>query len=157
MRCGRHDLSKPEGDLNVERRAGDYVRAFLETGRGTGQPALQRVPRRSPRSAQSAAIRYPPVSSITALRYVAFSNPAGTLWGNTSSGQHRQMEMLHAVPRALAKNKNLAALYGRHWNDHVSPGQPVYARSGDGEELIELAIREEMTPGGQMHRKEVFL
>ena len=38
-----------------------------------------------------------------------------------------------------------------------SAGQLVHARSGEGAKLIELAIREEITPGVQMHKKEVFL
>ena len=56
----------------------------------------------------------------------------------------------------LAKNKELAAVYTRHWNAHVSPGQAVYAMTGEGKQLIEHALRDGVTPGLAMHRKEIF-
>jgi hypothetical protein len=148
-------LIKPEGDLFVERRAGDYVRAFLETAEENDSRLFS----------ESLAEALGPLNRP---RYVIrrFVNYRVATWlsrilpgivGQYFQREHRQMEMLHAVPSALAKNKNLAALYGKHWNAHVSPGQPVYARSGEGERLIELAIRDDVTPNARMHRKEVFL
>jgi hypothetical protein len=55
--------------------------------------------------------------------------------------------------RALA----LAATFGRHWNAHVSPGEPLYAHRGEGQRLLEQARRDARIPQGPIHRKEVFL
>ena len=50
--------------------------------------------------------------------------------------RRKTMAMLHAVPTALGRNKDLAAIYAKHWNEHVSPGEPVYAQHGKGERLL---------------------
>ena len=50
--------------------------------------------------------------------------------------------MLHAVPTALAKNKELVAIYQQHWNQRVSPGEAIYAHHGKGEQLLEEARRD---------------
>jgi phytoene dehydrogenase-like protein len=71
--------------------------------------------------------------------------------------RRRGMAMLHAVPSALAKHKDLAAIYSRHWNVHVSPGQAVYAYQGEGERLVERARREGCMPDTTVRDKEVFL
>ena len=51
--------------------------------------------------------------------------------------KRRHLVMYHAVPAALDDNKGLAALYGRHWNRQVSPGDPVYVHRGEGEQVLE--------------------
>ena len=71
--------------------------------------------------------------------------------------RRRRLAMLHAVPSPLAKNKDLAATFGRHWNAHVSPGNPLYAHHGEGQRLLEQARRDARIPQGTIHRKEVFL
>ena len=53
--------------------------------------------------------------------------------------RHREMATLHAVPSALARKKELAAIYAWRWNRHVSPGQPLYAHHGEGEQLLKQA------------------
>jgi hypothetical protein len=65
--------------------------------------------------------------------------------------------MLHAVPSVLAKNKDLALIYQRHWNRCVSPGEALYAYRGAGKELIAVALREGQTPRGRIHKKEIFM
>jgi hypothetical protein len=71
--------------------------------------------------------------------------------------RRRRLAMLHAVPSPLARNKKLAAIYGRHWNTYVSPGEPLYAQSGSGQHLLQQAQRETLVPLGAIHRKQVFL
>jgi hypothetical protein len=68
----------------------------------------------------------------------------------------KRMAMLHAVPDALAKNKGLAAIYARHWNEHVSPGEPVYALHAKGERLLLKARRSGREPRHTPRRHEVF-
>ncbi len=54
--------------------------------------------------------------------------------------------MLHAVPDAMDKNKDLAEVFGRHWNIHVGPGEAVYALQGRGESMVADAEQLGMTP-----------
>jgi hypothetical protein len=68
----------------------------------------------------------------------------------------RRMAMLHAVPSALARNRALAGIFERHWNEHVSPGRVMYAHRGEGEAAVERARAEGLTPGGSWHGTEVF-
>ena len=146
---------KLEGNLCVEKRAGGYVRAFLEN-------AGERESKLFNESLEEA------MGPLNRPRYVIrrFVDYRIETWlsrllpevvGQYFQRQHQQMEMIHAVPKALAKNKELAATYARHWNLHVSPGQPVYTRSAEGQQLVELAVREKIMPAAQIHHKDVFL
>lgn len=65
--------------------------------------------------------------------------------------------MLHAVPYALARNKELVEIYERHWNQHVSPGQAIYALRGGADEVIEQARRQGQLSRAWVQEKEVFL
>jgi len=143
------------GSVNVEGRAGGYVRAFLESA-GEDESRL------FSESLEEA------MGSLDRPRYVIrrfvdyridswLSRILPDLLGRYFQKHDRQMVMLHAVPSALSKNKRLAAMYSRHWNVHVSPGQPVYARSSEGEKLVENSVRKGVTPQMPMHRKTVFL
>ena len=146
--------SDGEAKMSVERRAGNYVRAFLETAQEEDSQLFS----------QSLAEALAPLDRprYVIRRFVDYridtwiSRILPELIGRYFRRDHRQMEMLHAVPAALAKNKDLAAIYARHWNVHVSPGQPVYARSAEGQELIRLAVSDGLIPEARIHRKEVF-
>lgn len=146
---------KDEGELHVEKRAGGYIRAFLQDASETDSKLFN----------ESLAEAMGPLDRP---RYVIrrFVNYRIDTWlsrilpevvGRYFQRNRRHMEMLHVVPKALAKNKELAATYGRHWNAHVSPGQPVYARSKQGKQLIELAFQEDAISEAQIHHKDVFL
>ncbi len=65
--------------------------------------------------------------------------------------------MLHAVPSALAKNKELADVFARHWNRYVSPGEALYAHRGAGQQLLEKARRKRQVPTSVARDKEVFM
>ncbi|MFO0906156.1 MAG: DEAD/DEAH box helicase family protein [Pirellulales bacterium] len=69
----------------------------------------------------------------------------------------RQRVMWHAVPAALAKNKELVALFQKHWNQLVSPGEAVYAQRGEGEQFVQEAKAKGLVPESSVHEKEVFL
>lgn len=64
--------------------------------------------------------------------------------------------MVHAVPNALAKNKETVEVYERYWNQYVSPGFPVFALRGEGEDLMREALKKGMSPEGDFHEKEIF-
>jgi len=148
-------LIADSGDVRVEQRSGGYVRAFLKS-------ANEKDSRLFSESLEEA------LGPLDRPRYVIrryvdyrldtwLSRIMPKIIGRYFRKKLSRMEMLHAVPSALAKNKLLAAIYGRHWNAHVSPTQPIYARSDEGERLLELATSEGVVSKTQMHRKEVFL
>jgi hypothetical protein len=73
--------------------------------------------------------------------------------------KRRQSErvMWHAVPTALAKNQRLVAMFQKHWNQNVSPGEAKFTQRGAGEGIVAAAIRSEQTPESPVHEKEGVL
>ncbi len=71
--------------------------------------------------------------------------------------KRRELAMWHAVPKALARNKDRVAVFQQQWNQHVSPGKAVFAQRAEGEQIIAEAIRDGLAPMRKVHRKEVFL
>ncbi|GAA4431924.1 DEAD/DEAH box helicase [Bremerella cremea] len=63
---------------------------------------------------------------------------------------------VHAVPNVLARNKETVEVYQQYWNEYVSPGFPVFALRGDGEDLLREALKKGMSPQGDFHEKEIF-
>ena len=43
--------------------------------------------------------------------------------------------MFHSVPKVLCKNKE-AAVFQKHWNDRVSPGEVMYGHSKSGKQMV---------------------
>ena len=64
--------------------------------------------------------------------------------------------MLHAVPSAVAKNKQEVAVFQKHWNALVSPGEAVFALRGEGEEMVNQA-KQSLESQTIVHDKELFL
>lgn len=72
--------------------------------------------------------------------------------------RNRVFCMLHAVPSPLAKHKDTVAIYKRHWNSHVSPGEAYYAHQGEGKMILSLAIDAGQVPQqSTIHKKDIFL
>ncbi len=148
-------LVKADGDIYVEKRAGGYIRAFLENASEKDSKLFNESlgeamgPLDSPRYVIRRFVDYRISTWLSRI--------LPDVIGCYFQRQHQQMEMLHAVPKSLAKNKQLAATYGRHWNAHVSPGQPVFTRSEEGLELVQIATQEGNAPIVNIHHKEVFL
>jgi superfamily II DNA or RNA helicase len=74
----------------------------------------------------------------------------------------QRIEMLHAVPAALARNKESVGHYQLRWNEYVSPGEAIYAHHGEGENLVADARNFGQVPAGagmsvRMNEKEVFV
>jgi superfamily II DNA or RNA helicase len=69
----------------------------------------------------------------------------------------QELVMLHAVPSALAKNKQLVAIFEKHWNRFVSPGQTIFTQRGKGKETLEAERAKSESSGVKLHEKEVFL
>ncbi|MHC4251259.1 MAG: DEAD/DEAH box helicase, partial [Planctomycetota bacterium] len=68
-----------------------------------------------------------------------------------------ELAMWHSVPSALSRRKELAAVYQRHWNAQVSPGEAVYAHRGEGELIVAEALREGLAPCAAIREKDIFM
>ena len=64
--------------------------------------------------------------------------------------------MFHSVPKKLAQNKEDAAIFQKHWNFEVSPGEVMYGYSKDGREQVRWAVEQNLSPRGDFHSKSVF-
>ena len=71
--------------------------------------------------------------------------------------RHRELAMLHTVPSALAKNRELVNIFTRHWNTHVSPGKAIFSQRGKGLETVKNARSEGLQASPTIHEKEIFL
>ena len=71
-----------------------------------------------------------------------------------------RLAMMHAVPDACAKNKSEVAVFQKHWNQFVSPGEAVFALRGEGEEMLDDAKNtQSYEPQDEpiVHEKDIFV
>ncbi len=145
--------SRPE--LQVGERAGGYVRLFLENASkdesGLFAESLQEMfaPLHKP--------RYVIPRKFDRVQNTWLSRLLPGVVGRYFQRRQSVLAMWHAVPSALAKNRELVAIFERHWQLHVSPGEAKYAYTGDGADIVKQARRQGLTPHGPVHVKEVFL
>ena len=147
-------LAKPY-TIHAGDRAGGYVRLFLENGtEEDGRLFCQSIrqalgPLDRPRYVIP---RYVDDVSDTWL-----SSVLPEILAQYLRRRRRRMAVLHAVPSALSKHKDLATIYTAAWNRHVSPGEAFYAHRGEGERLLRDAKRQGQVPAGTVRDKEIFL
>jgi hypothetical protein len=147
-------LIKAAPALHVAARSGGYVRAFLENadedaGRlftDSLHEALGPLDRP----------RYVLPRHVTDIEQTWLSRMLPSIVARFFHRHRDRMAMLHAVPSALAKNKDLVSVFERHWNAHVSRGEAVYAYQGEGEQFVARARRSGHVPRGETHVKEIF-
>lgn len=141
--------------VHASARAGGYVRLFLEDA----TEAESRVFSDALHEALGPLDRprYVIPRSVDHVEATWLSRLLPQVVGKYFEKRRRALAMWHAVPSAFAKQKELAALYQRHWNQRVSPGEAVYARHGEGERLVTEATQNGLVPRGQWHDKEIFL
>ena len=141
--------------LQVSERAGGYVRLFLEHASkdesGLFAESLQEVfaPLHKP--------RYVIPRSFDRVQNTWLSRLLPGVVGRYFQRRQSVLAMWHAVPSALAKNRELVEIFERHWQQYVSPGEAKYAYTGDGADVVKQARRQGLTPHGPVHVKEVFL
>jgi len=142
-------------DVDVGTRDGGWVRAHLKEASEEDSrlfaTALQDVlgPLRKP--------RYVIPRSVRKLNDTWLSSMLPEVLAQYLRKADVETVMLHMVPIELARNKERAEVFERHWNLHVSPGSAVYARNEEGEALVREMEATGMTPDTSMHRKDVFL
>lgn len=148
------DMIKACSGVCAGERAGNYVRLFLEEA---GTEDMRRFtecveealgPLRRP--------RYVIPRHVDMVKDNWLSRLLPGILGRYFEKRRRMLVMWHAVPGAFAGHKDTVAVFQRHWNEHVSPGEAVYAHRGKGEEIVEAARRQGLTPRGAVHTKDIF-
>jgi hypothetical protein len=148
-------IPRGEGALHIGTRSGGYVRAFLKDATTEASAIFSEALHETLGPLDNP--RYVIPRYVDFLEDTWLSRILPRLVGQYFQRSQRTMQMLHAVPPAFAKYKDLALIYQRHWNAHVSPGEAMFALRGDGEVLLEQARQSGATPSDSLHRKEVFL
>jgi hypothetical protein len=148
-------LAAGVGTLHVGTRSGGYVRAFLRDADGSASALFGEALREALGPLENP--RYVIPRYVDQVDETWLSRILPRVLGRYFRRTTRTMQMLHSVPAILGRNKELAAIYERHWNAHVSPGRAVFAQRGEGEELLRRALAEGGVPRLLVHRKEVFL
>ena len=141
-------------DVSVGELSGGYIRAFLTGGDETESRIFSDAMRQV-------------LGPLDRPRYVVPRNVAQksdtflSRWLPEIVGKYFQktesvFAMLHAVPSAVAKNKQEVAVFQKHWNALVSPGEAVFALRGEGEEMVNQA-KQSLESQTIVHDKELFL
>ncbi|MEW4563625.1 DEAD/DEAH box helicase family protein [Bremerella sp. JC770] len=144
--------SPPE--VVAKSRAGGYVRVLLEDASDTDSrlfvTALHEAlgPLNRPRYIIPRKLKF--------VRTNWLSRILPKMLGQYFEKSEDKTVMVHAVPNVLAKNKETVEVYERYWNEYVSPGFPVFALRGEGEDLMREALKKGMSPEGDFHEKEIF-
>lgn len=152
--------------LYVGEQAGGYVRVFLEEAgeveRQLFTDSLSEV--FSPAmNARYVIERYVDMKEFsTRNRHPWFANflPSSLKSYFTQQYQHvesrRDLVMLHAVPSALAKNREQAEIFQKYWNRMVSPGKLIYTQRGEGHDFLLEAAEKGLLINGPAETKEFF-
>lgn len=139
----------------VTQRAGGYVRAFLEKASEEENALFAECLEEALSSFERTRYMIP--------RYVDYytdtwlSKVLPSIVGRYFQTRHRERSRLHAVPAALARNKELALVYQKHWNAHVSPGEVLYGHGDEGEAALREARERGQVQGTRVHSKEIFV
>ena len=141
--------------IHAADRAGGYVRLFLENSPEEDSRLFTQSlhealgPLHSP--------RYVIPRMVDRFDETWLSSLLPQVVGQFFRQRNRQQAMLHAVPSALARNRELVAIYEKHWNQHVSPGEAIFTLRGSADELLAQARRKSELSSSWVHEKEVFL
>jgi superfamily II DNA or RNA helicase len=148
-------LVKSAQTIQAGERAGGYMRLFLEKASEEDSAAFT--------TALHEALgpldrpRYVIPRAVDRLEATWLSRILPQIVGQYFQKRRRELVMWHAVPSVFAKNKEQVAIYQRHWNTRVSPGEAVYAHHGEGETIVAQARKDGCTPDARIHDKEIFL
>ena len=141
--------------IHAADRAGGYVRLFLENAPEEDSQLFTQSLHEALGPLHSPRYVIPRLIDRTDETWLSSLLPR--IVGQFFQNRTRKAAMLHAVPSALAKNRDLVAIYERHWNKHVSPGEAIFTLRGSADELLEKARRRSELSSAWVHEKEVFL
>ena len=137
-------------------RSGGWVRTYLEGSSEEDSEvfakAMQEVlgPLDNPRYIISRDVKY--------ITDNWLSNLLPEVLAKYFRGTKNELVMFHAIPRLMSRNKERVAVFQRHWNLKVSPGEVVFGHSQSGKERVDLVKRAGYSPPSiNFHSKSVFV
>lgn len=148
-------LVQSGSEIHVGERSGGYLRVFLEEASTEDSRIFTEALHEALGPLQQARYVIPRLVDRVTDTWLSSLLPA--IIGHFFQKRTRGQTMLHAVPYALARNKELVEIYERHWNQHVSPGRAIYALRGGADKEIEQARRTGQLSKAWVQEKEVFL
>ncbi len=129
------EIESKKAKLVIKSQSGGYCRAFLKGASAsdmeTFATALAEV--FSPLEQQ----RYMAPREIPLKAHTWLSRLLPDWLGSYFRKRASRLEMYHPVPEALGRSRDRADVFQKHWNEHVSPGEVLYTRSGRGKELLQ--------------------
>ena len=148
-------LVQSGSEIHVGERSGGYLRVFLEEASTEDSRIFTEALHEALGPLQQARYVIPRLVDRVTDTWLSSLLPA--IVGHYFQKRTRGQTMLHAVPYALARNKELVAISERYWIKYVSPGQAIYALRGGADEEIEEARRKGQLSKAWVQEKEVFL
>ncbi|MBA2114766.1 DEAD/DEAH box helicase [Bremerella alba] len=148
------NVIKSPPEVVAKSRAGGYVRVLLEDASDADSRLFVKAlhealgPLNRPRYIIPRKLKF--------VRTNWLSRMLPSVLGQYFEKSEDKTVTVHAVPSLLAKNKESVEVYERYWNQYVSPGFPVFALRGEGEDLMREALKKGMSPEGDFHEKEIF-
>lgn len=150
------ELGRLDGSLKpkVGHLSGGYVRSFLN-GANEDQSKLFADAMKQVMGTLDQP-RYIIPRSVNVKQETILSRWLPEIVGKYFVKTKSMMAMYHAVPDVLAKNKSDVAVFEKHWNLLVSPGEAIYTLRGQGEQKLREA---KMNFQSQtiIHQKQLFV
>jgi len=146
-----------EFDRNIHagERSGGYVRLFLEEATEEESRVFSGALREALGPLRKPRYVIPREAEVVTPTWLTRILPS--VVGQFFERRQRRRVMLHAVPLSLSRNRDDVAIFEKHWNQHVSPGEAIYAYHGAGAGLIDQARQSGIAPRNQVHDKEIFI
>lgn len=132
-----------EGDIGITLRSDGFYRVFLQRASADDADLFARsvLEALSPLQDQRYLIpRYEQTGDLAGFIANAWDAlgladaPRGSRKRDAQSSL--RLAQWHAVPEALGTTKAVVTAYARRWNEHVSPGEPVFAHRPEGQQLL---------------------
>ncbi len=148
-------LISAQTQVQVNPRAGGFVRLFLEDcPEEEGQRFAEALAEVFGPLDQA---RYIIPREVTKAEHTWLSRVLPGLLGRYFQRHKQELAAWHAVPSAAARNRDAAAIFQKHWNAHVSPGEVVYAYREDSQTIIREALRDGLVSNSRPRQKDVFV
>ena len=151
----RQPWREKESPLTVRERAGGYVRVFLEDADEESAEVFNQALREVLGPIENP--RYVIPRHIDVAHHNLLSRLLPGALCRFFIRYDQKLAMLHTVPSVLARNRESVAVFQKHWNTQVSPGNAVFALRDEGKELLEEARRNGQVPQTTVHGKEIYL
>ncbi len=144
--------------LHTGRRAGGYVRLFLERADPEQTQRFSQAWREALGPLDRPRYLIPRQVEDRSLPWLARLLP--NILARYFERRKRRLAMWHAVPSDFSRNKEQVATFQLHWNVEVSPGEALFAQRGEGREVLEQALAQGLAQGlaadGKIREKSVW-